>query len=328
MTTGTRIQTLTVVAGSMACNAICPDCVSQMTTSDSDLKYINYTGIDWDNLEIAANIAISGGATTVLFTGKGEPTLFPGQLNEYLKFFAGPDFRQLAIMELQTNGLVFQEKKFCSSKSGWLAKWYGNGLRVISLSIVSGDDEDNRRFLVPGRNNYPPLTTTLEILHDFGYTVRLNVTMMKPYVNSVEKIDEVVDFCLENEVEQLSIRPVRRPCVLNSNTESARSVFDWVEKNELSTQQEEAIARHFHNDSRARLLRTLVHGARVYDYRGQNLCLTDCLTSEAENGDEIRQLIFFSGGKIAYDWQSPAASIIGWGPEVRRFVKTHDISEK
>lgn len=321
MTTGTSIQTLTIVAGTMACNATCPDCVSQMTTGDSARKILNFTGVDWENLRIAANIAIGGGATTVLFTGKGEPTLYPDQLNEYLKFFSCQEFYQLAVMEIQTNGLLFQEEEFTAEEGGWLKRWYENGLRVISISIVDVADEKNRQFLVSDKGSYPSLAKTLKILHGFGYTVRLNVTMMQPFINSVNGIERVVEFCLKNEVEQLSLRPVRRPAVPNSGSEKAKSVFAWVKENELTSHQEKEIAEFFVKSPNARLLRNLVHGARVYDYRGQNLCLTDCLTSVPEKGDEVRQLIFYSGGLIAYDWQSPAANIIGWGPEARKLIE-------
>ncbi|GAB4268104.1 MAG: hypothetical protein Kow0029_03180 [Candidatus Rifleibacteriota bacterium] len=319
MAAGNRIQTLSIVAGTMACNAACPDCVSQMTTNDEFSRYLNYTGVDWESLDIAANIAISGGANTVLFTGKGEPTLYPKQINDYLEYLSDQKYFPLAVMEIQTNALLFQQDNYCGD-DGWLRKWYKKKLRVISISIVGVSDEENRAFFVPERDTYPSLTKTIKILHEIGYTVRLNVTMMKPYVNNIEKIDKVVKFCQTNKVEQLSVRPVRRPKVLNSSGERAKKVFEWVGENELTMQQEKEIAEYFRSCKEARLLRNLVHGAKVYDYKGQNLCLTDCLTSAVDNEDEVRQLIFYSGGLIAYDWSSPAANILGWGPAARRFM--------
>jgi hypothetical protein len=52
-----------------------------------------------------------------------------------------------------------------------------------------------------------------------------------------------------------------------------------------------------------------MHGAIVYDYRGQNVCLTDALTIEPET-DKIRQLIFFPDGHLRYDWQYKGAILI------------------
>ena len=328
MATGTKIQTLTIVAGTMVCNAKCPDCVSQMTTGENFKKYLGFPGVEWENLGIAANIAIAGGATTVLFTGKGEPTVFPEQIYQYLLFFQDEKYDQLAIMEIQTNGLLFQEDDFLK-KDGWLQKWYKSGLRVISLSIVDVVDEENRAFLTPDRPVYPSLKKTIEILHGFGFTVRLNLTMTRKNIHTIDGIDRVVDFCLENQVEQLSIRPVRRPYLLNSDSEQAKNVYAWVGENQLNTDNEKAISDFFASDRRVRLLRNLVHGARVFDYRGQNLCLTDCLTGTQDEGDveEVRQLIFYSGGMISYDWSSLAANIIGWGPDARKFVESLGASE-
>jgi hypothetical protein len=56
-------------------------------------------------------------------------------------------------------------------------------------------------------------------------------------------------------------------------------------------------------------LQVLPHGAVVFDYRGQNVCLTNCLTIQPE-AEQIRQLIFFPSGTIAYDWQHKGATLL------------------
>jgi len=55
-------------------------------------------------------------------------------------------------------------------------------------------------------------------------------------------------------------------------------------------------------------LRKLVHGAMIYDWRGQNICLNDCLTIDPTD-NSIRQLIFFPDGHVRYDWQHPGATL-------------------
>ncbi len=79
-------QTLSIVGGTRACNARCPDCVSDMTTVPKDNWMFYFKNVDWENLDIALNTAINAGVGTVLFTGKGELTLFPQQVLDYLKF--------------------------------------------------------------------------------------------------------------------------------------------------------------------------------------------------------------------------------------------------
>ena len=78
-----KIQTFTVVSGNAACNAGCPFCVSKMT----GIKSIGFkpTKVNWRNFDKACRIAELNGITTVLLTGKGEPTLFPDQLTEYFR---------------------------------------------------------------------------------------------------------------------------------------------------------------------------------------------------------------------------------------------------
>lgn len=58
------------------------------------------------------------------------------------------------------------------------------------------------------------------------------------------------------------------------------------------------------------LLMRLMHGAEVFDIGGQNVCLADCLTLDPTRSD-IRTLIYYWDGRIAYDWQFPGAVLLG-----------------
>ena len=53
----------------------------------------------------------------------------------------------------------------------------------------------------------------------------------------------------------------------------------------------------------------LPHGGLVYDFRGQNVAIGNCLT-ETTDPDDIRQVIFFPDGRLAYSWQYPAARLL------------------
>ena len=77
-----KIQTLSLVAGTEACDARCPFCVSKMTpTHELGMreKAINELAFN----EVCRQ-AFEGKVNTVMITGKGEPTLFPEQLSWYL----------------------------------------------------------------------------------------------------------------------------------------------------------------------------------------------------------------------------------------------------
>jgi len=257
-------------------------------------------------------MALGGEAGTVLFTGKGEPTLYPKQINAYLEFLKQEKFGKLALKEMQTNGLRFHDEKF--QKEGWLEKWRKNNLRTISLSVVDIEDKVNNEFYCPGKE-YPPLESTIEMLHDNGYNVRLSITMIKGKVDSPEDIERVVQYCKDNGVEQLSIRPMRKPPGETFDPDVAR----YVEENEITKEQEENIVRYVQKHRNPRYERKLVHGARVYEFRGQNLCLTDCLTIDPDEG--ARQLIFYTNGTLTDDWVSPAAVILGPGKKCRQYLK-------
>ena len=77
-----KIQTFSVLAGSTACNASCPYCVSKMTPR-YDMKPM-LSEINWRNFIISCRFARENGVSTALITGKGEPTLFPDQISSFL----------------------------------------------------------------------------------------------------------------------------------------------------------------------------------------------------------------------------------------------------
>ncbi len=79
-----KFQTFSIVVGGPDCNGDCPFCVFEMTPS-LKLPVLKAENIDKRNLEIACEMARMSRVTTVLFTGKGEPTLYPELITAYLK---------------------------------------------------------------------------------------------------------------------------------------------------------------------------------------------------------------------------------------------------
>src|SRR5258708_843709 len=65
-----KIQTFTIVAGSLACDARCPFCVAEMTPAHGTT--LTLPAPNWRNFEKACQLALMSGVTTVLITGKGE----------------------------------------------------------------------------------------------------------------------------------------------------------------------------------------------------------------------------------------------------------------
>ena len=290
-----KIQTFSILAGSEACNARCPFCVSKMTPPLG--MEPKEPEVNWRNFEIACRLAKQSGVTTAMFTGKGEPTLFPNQINKYLEAMARFEF---PLVELQTNGILIAEKPDVYSR--YLENWWSKGMTTIAISIVHYDSEKNRQIYVPYRKSYIDLSKLIDLIHRRGFSVRLTCIACNGFIDSVAKLNGLVDFAKTNKVEQLTLTPVNKP-------ESSRNqkAYNWTKTRHLTDEQRNALTHYLQTDG-AKLM-TLVHGAVVYDLHGQNLCWNNCLSVQPE-AEEMRNLIFFPDGHLRYYWQYPGAILL------------------
>ncbi len=299
-----RIQTLSIVIGSRACNARCPFCVSRMT-GFGELSP-KAQAINWLNFHKACGLAKGGGTNTVLLTGKGEPTLFPNEIGAYLNPLGAFDF---PLVELQTNGLEIGRlaRDGASKVPGLdrevLVRWHDAGLNTIAISAVGTSSKANAKIY---DRDYPELEDTVRFLHGIGYTVRLCVMMLKGFVDTPARAAEMIAECRALGIDQLTMRPIRKP-ELARDLVAGTFVKDYC----LTDEQEKAIAEFV--EKHGTRLMSLMHGAMVYDVEGQNVCLSDCLTVSGVN-DDIRTLIFYSDGRLAYDWQYGGAVILAGRP--------------
>src|SRR3989304_9471286 len=100
-----KIQTFSIVAGSEACNARCPFCISKMTPPLG--VTLKEPKVNWRNFKKACRLAQSCGVTTAMITSKGEPIIFPKQISKYLRAMQIYEF---PIIEVQTNGIMIAER--------------------------------------------------------------------------------------------------------------------------------------------------------------------------------------------------------------------------
>ena len=289
-----KIQTFTVVVGGSKCNASCPYCVSKLTgksTCSNKLEDINIR-----NFHKACQFAKMSGVSTILLTGKGEPLLYPEHITKYLEILQDYNF---PFIELQTNGIELVNIK------PWIyEKWYDLGLTTVSLSCVSFDDAENKKVF--GKKYYS-LWEYIDALHKIKQSVRVSCVMIKGCIDSVSRIKEFVNLCKINKVEQFTIRPVTLTNYDDCDTPAKHKVYQWILRNRIDRKDIRKIKEYF--DVNATILLDLAHGARVYDYKEQNLSISNCLT-ESTNPDDIRQLIYYQNGRLMYSWTKPGAIII------------------
>jgi len=290
-----KIQTMSIVCGTTACNARCPFCVSKMTPASDFVG--EYDQPNWYNFNKACQLARIGGATTVLITGKGEPTLYPGLIVSYLHQLK--DNGGFPFVELQTNGIRLMTDYDVSS----LRDLHSLGLTTICLSAVHYESRRNREIY---SSEYPSLTEVVPKLHDAGFTVRLSIMMMKGYIEKWEGLVSTVQFCKENKIEQLTMRPITRPH--NCESRVAKYVDEHKPTHEQICRIDQNLCKRYTEGGAMPVLH-LSHGAVVYDFQGQNLCWTNCLTTNLTD-DDIRQIIFYPNGRIAYDWKYKGAILL------------------
>ncbi len=289
-----KIQTFSVLVGSKACNARCPYCVSKMTPAQG-IGLIK-PEVNWRNFKVGCRLAKDAGVSTILLTGKGEPTLFPGEIADFLKYLYPYNF---PFLELQTNGIAISQNP--EKYGSYLAQWYELGLTTVAISVVHYDNAENQKIYQPD-GAYLDLPSLIFFLHSAGLSVRLTCMMLKGMIDNVVEVRNFINFAKDNKVEQLTIRPIEAP----KRSEDAE-VAQWAANHRPETENLLEIGKWI--EEKGEPLLHLAHGAVVYDVDGQNVCLSNCLTSNV-SPDEVRQLIFFPDGHLRYDWQYPGAILL------------------
>jgi len=283
--------TLTINVGTSACPNRCSVCISEMTGK----HMLENKNVKWSAFERAVQVAINYRAENVLFTGKGEPLLFPDQITKYLRILK--KYRKyFTRFELQTSGDGLPE---CDR---YLAKWKRLGLDLVALSAYHFDDVLNDEVFHSVKGERMPLVSKMMGLVGYGFRVRLSFVMMKGYIDSVETVKAALKFAKDWQVFQTTFRELGMPKQWKNE-----SVAEFVHQHLLNPIDVQDIKDHF--DEHGHLCDTLPFGGSVYEIDGQNACLTTCL-DQCEDSDELRNLIFFSNGMLSTSWEHPIGTAI------------------
>ena len=171
----TKISTFSVVVGDKTCNAKCPFCVSKMTYDVvHGSRYVNPKGNRraWRNFGKACKLASRQGVVTAMITGKGEPTLFPQEVSDYVEQL---DAHGFPFIELQTNGL----RLVGNDLDDYLQDWWDKGMTHIALSVVGWQNEANHQIYCPHWKQGPDYEALISKLHGYNFTVRLCCILAK-----------------------------------------------------------------------------------------------------------------------------------------------------
>jgi hypothetical protein len=294
---GMNVSTFSVIVGDPArpaCQAKCEFCVSKMTYSPDGFNSATKHSIDYVNLKKACRIASAKGVVSALLTGKGEPTLYPEEIEFYLMQL--DDY--FPLIDLQTNGILLEGSRLNgegSSKitSTTLKNWRYNGLSTIAISMVHFNPQRNAEIYGATID----LAKLVEYLRGMGFSIRLCCVLMKGNISNWGDVKSLISFAKTADVQQLTIRPVRVPLHDLCRNEE---VYRWCADHALSEDDENSIFNGL--ESEGHYLTTLAHGAPVYDVNGQNICMADCLPIDKPVGSSI-QMIYWPDGRIRYDWQ-------------------------
>jgi len=279
-----KIETFTIVVPGIACNAKCPYCVAKMTPKlNAGMNLGRFPQPSWRNFDKACRLAQINNVSTVLLTGKGEPTLEPIMVNCYMNVLQQYNF---PFIELQTNGILIAKNILPDAH---LERWYNDGMTTIAISMI------------PERP-WKDIQPVVDHLHKLKFSVRLNFIMYHGGVDSFEFISNISETAKRWGVEQLTFNPVNAP---SSNKESEE--YKWVETHKLDSVDLETIRGKLYSNGRKLL--ELPHGAIVFDLDGQNVCLSNCLTVDNKT-DTLRNLIFFPDGHLRYNWEYPGAILL------------------
>jgi molybdenum cofactor biosynthesis enzyme MoaA len=291
-----KIQTMSVIAGDERCNAHCPFCIGKATI-DEKVKKVE---INKKKLKKAIMLAKQGGVTNIIITGKGEPALNRKQVDEYILLLAD----HFPFIELQTNGLNLLNVTTTNNED-WVECWARSGLTAISVSVVHFSPYLNASIYTKGKA-YPSLEEISKLLHKHGLLMRLNFTMMTGFISSTMELKAAINYCKEIGVDQVTFRPLKLPSRLRTEN---KEINDWIMRHLLSAGMIHEIKEYPGNNGAVKLME-LSHDAVVYDYQGQNLCMTDCLTVSPTSEEGLRQIIFYPDGRLTYDWQYEGAILM------------------
>lgn len=306
------VSSMSIVIGDAVkarCSGHCPFCVSRMTNvmGVHDCMFDQHL-VDWDKVmpqfKAACRYAKTVGVTNILLTGRGEPTLYKDEITRYLTELKPYEF---PFVEVQTNGIAIfngwnSSPEDCQGvghvSESEMAMWMELGLTHIAVSIAHWDPDRNNEIY--GAKRKVDLEDLFGNLCRDGFSVRACCLLMKDYVDSIDDFENVVSLCNSWGASQLRISSLGKP-----EKPESKAVEAWIDAHrpENADKIVDRVLEQGH------YLRTLPHGAPVFDYNGLSVCVADCLPRSNSVGNGM-QPIFWPSGRLTYSWEWKGAVLL------------------
>lgn len=288
-----KAQNLTVCVPYKGCNKNCEYCVSRMT------GYMHpRPELFKRNLAKVKQVARAAQVSSVLLTGKGEPTQNWEMLEHLVNIFS--DWP----VELQTNGLdlawMVSEGAY-GEQIGKIDALHKLGLDVVALSFDRLEQ-------------FGEMSDLFKVLLQLGFVrrVTLNITNKIPrHKRDPKKLfQKIMSLARKANVQQLSFRQVTVPngVEITKRNKLAWAAKQWIEKNvdydhyyDLVGAAKDAAIRQAHR------IRELPYGAEVWDIDGVAVTWFDYCVQDEHRAHDVRSLIYQEDGHLYTAWNSPAS---------------------
>lgn len=292
-----RIQSLSVVVPAKNCINNCKFCVSRMhcedykNQMDDNLPFFDLYLKDYlKRLEFARH----NGCNTVMLTGNAEPQ----QNRKFLTYFGM--FIQMMHdpfqwVEMQTTGVTLNRNylRFLRNHVG---------VNIISLSVSSFDDEENREII--GMSTCFSLKQLCKEIKEYDFGLRLSLNMTDAFAEYALNPQELFAYCHDTlGADQVTLRQMYA-----DDSDTPQAQFVQAHAIDLAP----FVSYVMQN---GRPLATLPYGAIKYSVHGMSVVIdADCMAKDRsgkspEDGENYKYLILRPDCKLYSQWDDPASLI-------------------
>lgn len=269
-----KAENLTISLPNVGCDKNCPYCVSKMT----GYMTANIEMMD-RNLQKVVNVAEAADVTSILFTGKGEPTLNLSNISHFAF-----KLKERWPLELQTNGIRLAAD---TQQIDWLFEVAG-----IDVLAISMDSPEQFQDYIP----------IFRRANELGMITRITVNITNRLGDDFT-FWSLINYCAQHGIRQLTLRRIVAPQYPRD-----LKVAKWIEENAPLEKYNSLMMEGWRvAEKEGRLIRQLANGVYIWDINDVSFSYSDYCIQEKSMGDNVRSLVFQEDGHLYTSWSSLAS---------------------